>query len=250
MTRLIHALVTTLVITGGLLFSCAPLTAYAAGTSDHDPENCSHACAEALPCSGAHYTADADCDGTPNWRDATVNSEDGGRKATGADYYVAKDILFHAFNILLLVGLVVFFVRRPLSDFLAARALKIRTEIRDSQEERDQAIQRREEVETRLGSIEGEIASIAADAEEAAKRQQAQLLQRAQQEAEHIAKMAERNIRDEVDRAKDTLRREAIELAVDLAKNTLTEKVSSDDQRRLARDILDALEDKEGASDV
>jgi hypothetical protein len=46
------------------------------------------------------------------------------------------------------------------------------------------------------------------------------------------------------------LRREAIELAVDLAKTKLTEKVSSDDQRRLARDILDAIEDKEGASDV
>lgn len=250
MTRITRALATALVIAGGLLFSCAPLTANAAGPSAHDAETCSHACPDARPCSGGHYTADADCDGTPNWRDATVNNEDGTRKATGEDYYVAKDIFFHAFNILILVGLVVFFVRRPLSDFLAARALKIRTEIRDSQEERDQAIRRHEEVEARLGSIEGEIAGIAADAETAAKNQQEQLLLRAQKEAENIAQMAERNIRDEVDRAKDTLRREAIELAVDLAKNTLTEKVSSDDQRRLARDILDTIEDKEGAGDV
>jgi F-type H+-transporting ATPase subunit b len=250
MTRISRALTTALVIVGGLFFSCVPLTADAAGSSAHNAETCSHACPDARPCSGGHYTADADCDGTPNWRDATVNSEDGARKATGDDYYVAKDIFFHTFNILILVGLVVFFVRRPLSDFLSARALKIRTEIRDSQEERDQAIGRREDVAARLESIEGEIAGIAADAAADAKNQQEQLLLRAQKEAEHIAQRAERNIRDEVDRAKDTLRREAIELAVDLAKTKLTEKVSSDDQRRLARDILDAIEDKEGASDV
>lgn len=245
MTR---ALVTLWALTVAML-SFAPLhTAHAAGAKK--VESCVESCVDARADEGGHYTADADCDGTPNWRDSVVDCDDGPRPATTADYYVAKDIFFHAFNILVLVGVIVYFVRRPLSDFLAARALKIRTEIRESQEERDQAIQRREEVEARLGSLEQEVANIATEAEDAAKRHQESLLQRAQQEAEHIAQMAERNIRDEVDRAKDNLRKEAIELAVDLAKNTLTESVSSDDQRRLARDILDALEGKEEAGDV
>ncbi len=249
MTRTSRAYMTALVFAGTLLLSFAsPQWAHAAGGKA--VESCVASCDDVRAKAGAHYTADADCDGSPNWRDSVVDCDDGPRPATSADYYVVKDVGFHAFNLLVLVGIIVFFIRRPLSDFLGARALKIRTEIKDSQEERDKALKRRDEVEARLGSLEQEVADIAAEAERAAKRQQESLMQRAQQEAEHIAKTAERNIRDEVDRARDNLRKEAIEIAVDLAKNALTERVSSDDQRRLARDILDALEEKEESGDV
>ena len=45
-------------------------------------------------------------------------------------------------------------------------------------------------------------------------------------EAERIGKTAERNIRDEVARARTSLRREAVELAVELAESTLRKSVT------------------------
>ena len=48
-------------------------------------------------------------------------------------------------------------------------------------------------------------------------------------------------MREEVVRARVALRKEAVDLAVKLAESALAEQVSADDQRRLARQLLDTL---------
>ena len=65
-----------------------------------------------------------------------------------------------------------------------------------------------------------------------------------------IGEAAERNIRDEVARARDQLRRDAVALAVELAEENLKEQVNSDDQQRLARAFLDTLNQDGGSANV
>lgn len=182
-----------------------------------------------------YYTDDDDHDGVPNWRDPTTGAE------PNTSSYEVRNVAFHAFNFLLLLGLAVAFVRRPVLDTFRSRALGIRTELTESARRRDEAHQRHQELLARLDQIETEVKAMEAEAEVDAQREEAKLIERAQREAARIVEQAERNIRDETRRAQHELRAEAVELAVQLARATLAEGVTKKDQQALARDFLSSI---------
>ncbi|MCB9685389.1 MAG: ATP synthase F0 subunit B [Alphaproteobacteria bacterium] len=179
-----------------------------------------------------YYTDDDDHDGIANWMDPMNGSE------PNTSTYVLKPLGFHIINFLLLIGVAVYFLRRPMADLFRDRALTIRTEITDSARQRDEAHQKHQELVARLAKIEGEITTMRTEADADAKREEEQLIERARREAQRIGEQAERNVRDEVARARTELRREAVELAVQLAESTLRGSVGSADQQSLARAFL------------
>jgi len=184
--------------------------------------------------SGAHhadFTGDADHDGTSNWLDS--DSED----------YSLLSLIQHGVNLAVLFGLLYFFTNKPLRETMKDRATGIRKELTESAKQLDQAKKRYEELEGRLTRFEDEINEMRAKAEELAKDEEVKLIERANANAARIAESAQRSIRDETNRARNTLRKEAVELAVNLAQTVLTKQVKATDQKRLAREFLDALDD-------
>jgi F-type H+-transporting ATPase subunit b len=180
---------------------------------------------------GSHYyTADDDGDGTANWMDGD------------SELFVLKDLGFHGFNLLCLIGIMWWLGRKPLGDAARERALGIRKELTDSARARDEAYQRHQELVARLDKIQGEVQSMEADAEVESAKEEAKLVERAHAEAKRIGETAERNIRDEASRARNALRRDAIELATKLAEGILTQNVNAADQQALARDFLTSLQ--------
>lgn len=190
-----------------------------------------------------YYSGDEDHDGVPNWRDATNGSEPNG-------HYVLTGLGFHAFNLLLLFALFYFVARGPINDALRGRALGIRKELTDSAKERDEARERHDEVVARLGKLEEEIGQMHDNAKTHAEAEKAKLIERAKAEAVRVGEAAERNIRDEVARARNQLRKDAVALAVELAEESLKAQVNSDDQQRLARAFLDTLNQDGGSANV
>lgn len=184
-----------------------------------------------------YYTDDDDHDGIANWADPD------------SDMFALTGLLFHLINVTILFGGGYFLIRRPVRDTVRERALAIRTEITDSARTRDEAEKRYQELEARLTAITGELETMRAQAREEARIEEEKLIERARQEAERIAQTAQRNIRDEMTRARLELRREAVDLAVQLAENTLRDQVAHDDQLRLAREFLDSL-NQEGVRHV
>jgi F-type H+-transporting ATPase subunit b len=183
---------------------------------------------------GAHhadYTGDADNDGTANWLDSD------------SDDFTAMDVGLHAFNLALLLAIIYFLAGKTLRQALKDRATGIRKNLADSAKELDQAKKRYEELEARLGRFEDELVTMRANAQELADEEEVKLIERAKAQAVRIADSAERSIRDEANRARNSLRKEAVELAVELAQTVLSKQVKAADQKRLARDFLEALND-------
>ena len=202
-----------------------------------------------------HYLADVNNNGVADWRDWDCKQrwdDSGDEIPTGCakDVFQLESILKHAFNFVLLILLLTYAVRQPLSNYLSERARNIRAELEDGQALLDAAKAREAEIADRLGKLEATLAQISADADDAAAKDKAALLERARAEAERITENAERNIRDEVARARTNLQRQAVELAVELAEQTLRGQVSQDDQRRLARELLNSLSDSEVKADA
>ena len=173
-----------------------------------------------------YYTADDDHDGTANWLDSD------------SDMYQVKALGFHAINLAMLVGLIAWFGRRPIADIVRERALAIRKDLTESARARDEAHQRHQDLVARLDKLETEIAQMEATAQQEAAREEQKLVERAEREAARIGETAERSIRDEATRARNALRRDAVELAVKLAEGILARNVAAADQQALAREFL------------
>jgi len=157
-------------------------------------------------------------------------------------------IAFHAINLFLLIGLLTFLLRNKIKDALANRAIRIRTDIDDSNRLRKEAQQRFEDLEARLDGFERELDKMKVDAESEAATEQQAILSRAEEDAARIAEAAQRSIRDETDRARQALRREVAELSVGMAREKLSAAVTSDDQDRLTGDFIETVEGKNGAA--
>ena len=201
-----------------------------APATDHGEASTTHEAA------GHHidYTADDDQDGKSNWMDADN------------DAFVLGGVGQHLFN-LVVIGAVLFFVaRRPLMTAIKERAVGIRLEVTEAAKVREDARQRHEALVQRLTTFEGEVRRLRAEAEADVQAEEQRLTERAQEEAVRIGQVAERNIRDELVRAQAALRKEAIDLAVQLAETTLRAEVGSGDQQRLATQFLASIRQDEG----
>ncbi len=233
-----------------LFFSACLLSSALAMADDneaiHSPEQ-PHAAEEAQHEEGGHateegghhvdYLGDDDGDHVPNWRDRT-NDQD---PEQANEAYVVKDILLHAFNLFLLLALLFWLMRKPVKIALKNRADSIRRELTEAARLRDEAEKRHQELSARLDHFEDEVQAIRDEAKQDAQEEEAKLIERAHQEAKRIAETTERNIRDEVSRARLALQREAVELAVELAQKTLASELKDDDQKRLAREFLSTI---------
>lgn len=180
------------------------------------------------------WTGDLDNDGVPNWRDSTTGSEPN-------EHYMVRKLAWHLFNLLVILGVIFWMARRPVTDAIRNRAHDIRKEITDAARMRDEAMQRHEELGARLARFEDEVAQMKAAAAEEARQEEQKLVDRARAEAVRIQQTAERSIRDEVVRAQVALRKEAVDLAVQLAEQTLRAEVGPEDHKRLARQFLASL---------
>jgi F-type H+-transporting ATPase subunit b len=189
---------------------------------------------------GAHHAGgpwdDDNHNGVPNFLD-------------GADSHYANSWghapylqwIWHALNLALLIGLIVWFGRKGVMAALRDRSLGIRVQLEESAGVHDAAQARYRELEQRLSGFEGEVSAMKADAQAAAAAEHAAALTRADEAAARVREAAERAIRDEVHRATRALRAEAVTLAVELAERTLVAEVGDGDRQRLASAFLESI---------
>lgn len=159
-----------------------------------------------------------------------------------------REIGLHTFNFLLLVGLLVYLLRTPVRDFLNTRAATIRKELEESDRLRREAEERNRAIEAKLVHFEEELAAMKADGAADAEREALLLAERAERDAAHIKETAERAIREETRAARNTLRRDAVELAVKLAEENLRSQLGPTDQQRLAQEFLASIPQEKNAN--
>lgn len=157
---------------------------------------------------------------------------------------------FHVFNLAVLLGLIYWAARRPVSEALSDRAAEVRRALVQAREANDAARREYESLQARVEGFESEVEQMREDTRAAAEHERKVLVERAEREAESIRSSARRTIQDETRRARRDLRQQAVRLAVELAEETLSRKVSTDDQRRLARELLRTVgRDREAGQD-
>ena len=147
-----------------------------------------------------------------------------------------------AVNVILFLGILVWAARKPVGDALKNRALAVSSQLDESTRLKEEAAARAADIESKLVSLGKRVDEMKAEAALEADKEARRLEERAHADAARIRETAERTIREESTRARNELRGEAARLAVQLARETLKRSVTPDDQERLAREFLAAVE--------
>lgn len=140
---------------------------------------------------------------------------------------------WQSLNLLLFLGLVVWLLRKPLTQFFENRRRGVAESLRKAEAERARAEEVAREVGERLARIEAEIEGLRKNALEQARAEEAEIEARAAADAERIAARTSAELDTRVRTARNELTAYAADLAVELARDLVARSVTSDDEKRL-----------------
>lgn len=154
----------------------------------------------------------------------------------------SSQLVWQAVNLLLLLGVLFFLARKPIVAFFAERRELIGGEIDSAASVLADAEARFAEWQRKLVELDGELAEIRETARERARHEREQILAEAQEMAERIQSDATASIEQELRRAKGDLRREAAQLAAQLAEQILEGQINDADRDRLLDEFISGVE--------
>jgi F-type H+-transporting ATPase subunit b len=147
-------------------------------------------------------------------------------------------------NFGVLVFVLVKFAGKPLKDYFQQRKSLIEKSIREAQEAKALAAKALVEVEERLKLKDKEVAEIKAAAVSSGEREKVRLIEEGERLSAKILEQAKSNIDYEVKKAKDVIKAEAVEAAMQLAEEKIKSKMTKEDQDKLLQESLKLLEGK------
>lgn len=145
-------------------------------------------------------------------------------------------------NFALLVAVLVYFTRKPIQSFFAERRRAIQEDLERSAELQRQAEERYAKWQRRLVDLERELEGIRRVSRERAESERENILADARANAARIEQTARLAVEQELRRAREQLRDEASELAVELAAGLLREQVTPADRDRLVDEFIARVE--------
>ena len=169
-------------------------------------------------------------------------AEEGGAHQGGGVHIPWGDVIKQAINFLLLAGVLVYFLRKPVSSFLKERSDLLRKSIDDAAKARAEAAEKLAAIEARTAKLAEEIAGMNAKMDVEAAAEARRLQETAAVEISRIRAQSEFTGEQEVKKAREELRREASLLSARAAEELVRKTLSPEDQDRLVRENLEKIE--------
>ena len=151
---------------------------------------------------------------------------------------ILKDFLYRCFNFALMVGILVYFVTKPIRKGLKERREGIEKALAEAEAAKQAAEAKHREYTEKLARATEEIKSIAASIRHEGEVERDKIIAAAREMAAKIEREAENKAAGVVANARAELREEAARLAVELAEDLLKKQVAADDQKRLVEEYM------------
>lgn len=141
-------------------------------------------------------------------------------------------------NMLLFIGVLVYFVGGPVKKAFAERSAAIRQAAEEARERREKADRMADDIQARLSAIEAEVRAIHERAQAEGERQKRELIAAAEAESQKILANARNEVDNRLKHARTELTEFAGQLASKRAEEILREKITESDQQKLFRESL------------
>jgi F-type H+-transporting ATPase subunit b len=155
----------------------------------------------------------------------------------GSKGWVATDT-FRVMNFAVLAIVLIFLLRKPLTQALSSRIKTIKDELEDLEARKDEAEKKLAAYNKKLAQLEKESETIVADYIKQGHEAKERILKEAESSAEKLKAQARRNIEHEFEQAKLKLHVEIFETSLEKAEDIIKNKFSEDDQDRIVDEYL------------
>jgi len=173
---------------------------------------------------------------------ASVFASEGGE--AGEAHFTYKDWLWPVINFLILVFVLVFFARKPFSEFFKNRTALIEKSLREASEAKEIAQKTLGEVRERLKHTDREIEQILEAAKKSGEKEKQEIIAEGARLKEKIIEQAKANIEFELQKAKDQIKSDAALMALELAEKQIKAQLGREAQEALIDDYIKRLEAK------
>ncbi len=149
------------------------------------------------------------------------------------------DLLWRVMNFgILLVLLYILLKKFRLKEVLSRRSEGIAKAMKDAEEAKETARKGLEEIQNRLRQKDKEIEAIINTARIDGEKEKVSLTQEGERIGEGIIRQARENIDQEVRKAKDSLRKEVVNLALELAEGNIKKNLKREDQEKILMEYI------------
>ena len=155
-----------------------------------------------------------------------------------SDSELMKEAIYQGINLILILGVILYFGRGPIVEFFSTRKKTIQSELSEAADLLSKAEQRNADLQRRLVDLSSEVEGIRESANQRADEEAERILADARASAERIRRDAQAAVDQELRRAQASLQEEAADLALEIARQKLTAEVSESDRDRLVDEFI------------
>lgn len=148
------------------------------------------------------------------------------------------DYLWKIINFGILFFILFKFGKKPIQSFLKQRTELIEKTLKEAKEAKELAQKALQEVEERFRTKDKDIEEILSASKRAGEQERERLLEEGNKLREKIYEQAKINIDYELKHAKDAIKAEAVEIAMELAEKKLKDRLTKKDQEGLLEESL------------
>ena len=145
-------------------------------------------------------------------------------------------------NFFAFVGLLVFLLKKPLAEFWNIRSQMIRNGIEEGQKKYKEAKAINEKLQARVRELEGEVSRLVKNLEEEGELERKRIIEESETLSARMQQEASRVAQQEIIRAKEILKKEAVELSIKLAEDLVKKNLNNNDQQKMAEHYLNELQ--------
>jgi len=153
-----------------------------------------------------------------------------------------KLILTQTFNLLVFVGLMVYLLRKPLATHFADRKKSFHELVDRAEKARREAESAKREMAERVARIESTAQSSVKDAEREAEEMRKKIIAEGAALSQRMQTEAQKTAQVEIERARNELRVEMLQLAADQTEKMLREKVGETEKKRLQNEFVEKIQ--------
>ncbi len=148
------------------------------------------------------------------------------------------DILFHVINVVVLFVAIRVFAYKPIRKFMDARAARVNAELADAAEKQRAADARQHTLDEAQQQSKIDAAQAIATGVQQGQKTADEIIDRAKQQAKKMLDDAQAEANQIMLEAKEAVRTQAINMAVDIAAKMLEREVSPEDHQKIVEQFL------------
>ena len=172
---------------------------------------------------------------------SALAAESGGH---GEAHFTWRDWLWPVVNFSVLIIILFFFGRKPVSEFFRNRTALIEKSLSEASEAKELAQKTLNEVNERFRNTDSEIEKLIEAARKSGENEREAIIAEGERLKERIIEQGKANIDFELQKAKERIKSDAARMALELAEKQIREQLGQKEQEALIDDYIKRLEAK------